>query len=215
MKAGQTPNYDKPAEVADAPRGAHVGPLADRPGPEAAPAAPAVPPPSQEGEKRYRLSSVWEDKGLLDPRGWVQPTHFVLRDECGCVAYRMIALSAWSDRRISIEDGDGRPLAALHKPWSYASFRLLRGGRVAAKIAYKDPLWSWQHRYVTKTADGTKLVAVHRGGSPGGYEFRQDGRTLGRYSRREGLQLSDAIDPLLFVATVLVIELPREGSPGA
>ena len=211
MTAARTPDHETPVDVVDVPAGTHGGATQGGWAPGAAPAAPPAPP---RRAMRYRLSRTWQHDGWFNPRAWIEPTQFVLKDERGHVAYRMVALSAWSERRMSIQDADGHPLAALHKTWRYRSFRLLRGGRLAATINYKDPVWRWRDRYVVKAVDGTKIVFIPTSVGSGVYEFRQDGRTVGRYSRREGLEISDGIDPLLLIAAMLGLELPHEGSPG-
>ncbi|CAA9529040.1 MAG: hypothetical protein AVDCRST_MAG67-3955 [uncultured Solirubrobacteraceae bacterium] len=215
MTTGHTPYHEEPAEAVDARPGTDVRPLANRPSAQAAPAASARSAPSQEPQQRYWLSRTWEHDGLLNPRGWVEPTKFLLQDEGGRVVYRMVALSAWSERRMAIHDRDGLPLAVLHKTWRRGSFELLRGGLVEAAITYKDPVWRWRDRYVVQAADGTKIVVLPTSVGSRVYEFREDGRTLARYTQRGWLEIGEGVDLVLATATVLSIVLgPWFGSLG-
>lgn len=207
FKPGWWTNYDEASELADAPCGAHGQPIEDRQAVEPAAAAPATPPPSEQREMRYWLSRTWKHEGLLNPRGWIEPTQFLLKDESGQIVYRMVALWAWSERRMSIQDVEGRYLASLNRGWRPQSFDLIRGNRLEATITFKDPFWRWRDRYVVKAGDGTKMVAVEAGVGSGVYQFIEDGETLGRYSQRGSLEVAEGADPLLLAAVALSIVL--------
>ena len=207
FKPGWRTNYDKPGEVADAPPEVHGRPMQARQRSETAAPPPAAAPPTPRPEARYWLSRTWTHEGLLNARAWLEPTQFELKDEGGRVVYRMVASSAWSERRMSFQDPDGRCLASLHKTWKRRSYKLLRGNRLEWKITYKDPVWRWRDRYVVRAADGREMVAVQAGVGSGVYEFREDGRTLGRYSERGTLEVCQGADPLLLAATALSIDL--------
>lgn len=168
---------------------------------------------------------TWQHEGLLNPRGWVEPTQFVLVDEGGRVVYRMVAPSAWSDRQMSIQDPEGRLLASLNKKWKWTSsaYKLVRANRVDATITYKDTVWRWRDRYVIKLADGRKIVGPETSVGSMVYEFSENRRMLARYSRplseRTGrrkvvLEVVEGLDPLLFAATALSIVLSRGGALG-
>ncbi|MDQ3569270.1 MAG: hypothetical protein M3396_01340 [Actinomycetota bacterium] len=161
--------------------------------------------------RHYRLVAVSNYRGW-DLRGLVEPTQFAVKNDDGHIVYAIAANSAWSDRRLTIRDSEGKEVARLHKKAS-RNYKLLRHNRAAATVAYKDPVLRWRDRYSIKTRDGDDMEAVQTAVGSGVYQIDRQGRTLARFSHRD-LEVDESVDPLMIVAAIVVAALPRSGMGG-
>lgn len=151
---------------------------------------------------------------VLTQKFWSFGDDFTIRDEDGREQFFVDGRAfSWGDK-LSFEDPQGRELAFIRqKLLSFGpTYEIEVGGRLAAVV--KKHLFTLLHCRFTVDVPGPDDLEAKGSFLDHEYAFTQHGREVARVTKRwcaltdtYGVEIDDAVDPVLLLASVVVIDL--------